>query len=281
MDACLIEEYQRDKNRATVDGMKMSEIGLLLIGHGASQGGGGPLRRLADRLRAMGIFAQVAACFWKEKPYVGEGLGLIDAPLVLAVPVFATEGRIAKDLIPAEMGLSGPLTQFPDGRCVRYLRPVGVHPGMTALLRERAMAAAADGGLIPRHSALMLIAHGNKQGGGARASAEAVAQRLRTDGSWASVTVLFLEEEPLAQNWRELVPEESVVVVPLLLAAGQHASRDVAPLFGLAELQSRQNTGLVFAGRRLAISAGLADDEALAELILRMCREALLAPNRP
>jgi sirohydrochlorin cobaltochelatase len=281
MDACLIEEYQRDKNSATVDGMKTTEIGLLLIGHGASQGGGAPLRRLVERLKTVGAFAQVAACFWKEKPYVGEGLGLIGTPTVLAVPVFATEGRIAKDMIPAEMGLSGPVTRFPDGRCVHYLRPVGVHPGMTSLLKGRALAAAAEGGLDPCRSALMLIAHGNKQGGGARASAEAVAQRLRADGSWASVTVLFLEEEPLAQNWRELVPEESVVVVPLLLAAGQHASRDVAPLFGLAELQSRQSVSLAFAGRRLAISAGLGDDEALAELILRMCREALLAPNRP
>lgn len=281
MDACLIEEYQRDKNRATVDGMKTTEIGLLLIGHGASQGGGGPLRRLAEKLKATDAFAQVAACFWKEKPYVGEGLGLLGTPTVLAVPVFATEGRIARDLIPAEMGLSGPVTQFSDGRCVHYLRPVGVHSGMTTLLKERALAAAEEGGLPSRQSALMLIAHGNKQGGGARASAEDVASRLRADGSWASVTVLFLEEEPLAQNWRGHVLEESVVVVPLLLAAGQHASRDVAPLFGLTQLESRQSTCLAFAGRRLAISAGLADDDALAELILRICQEALLAPSRP
>ena len=261
--------------------MKKTGIGLLLIGHGASRGGGGPLRRLALRLSDMGRFDEVAACFWKERPFVAEGLGLISSPTVLAVPVFATEGRIAKEMIPREMGLSGRLTHLPDGRLVHYLHPVGVHPGLAALADARAGRAASTAGFDPGKTALLLIAHGNKHGGGARESAEQIAQRLRLAGDWSSVTALFLEEKPRAADWQDLIGEETVVVLPLLLAEGQHAAHDVAPLFGLGQLGGDDLVQTRFGGRRIAILQGLADDQAMAWLILRMAEEALLGPNPP
>ncbi len=261
--------------------MKNDGIGLLLIGHGASSGGGRSVRLLAERLRHEGGFDQVAACFWKEVPFVGEGLGLIASPTVLAIPVFATEGRIARDLIPAAMGLSGPLTVLKDSRHVHYLRPIGVHPGMAELASKRAQDAARAAGFDPAASALMLIAHGNRQGGGARSSAEALTQRLFQSGRWAEVKALFLEEEPRAVDWRNHVRAEHIVVLPMLLAEGQHAGRDLPPLFGLGDLGTNDPVLAEFEGRRLAITLGLADDQALAALIRRMAEEALSPPSPP
>ncbi len=237
--------------------------------------------RLAERLSDMGRFDEVAACFWKERPFVSEGLGLISSPTVLAVPVFATEGRIAKEMIPREMGLSGRLTHLPGGRLVHYLHPIGVHPGLAALADARAARAAESAGFNPSKAALLLIAHGNKQGGGARESAEQLAGRLRAAGRWSCVRVMFLEEEPRAADWLELTGEDEVVVLPLLLAEGQHAAHDVAPLFGLEQLGGGDLVQTRFGGRRIAILQGLADDQAMAWLILRMAEEALLGPNPP
>lgn len=239
------------------------------------------MRLLAERLRLEGGFDQVAACFWKEIPFAGEGLGLITTATVLAIPVFATEGRIARDLIPAAMGLTGPLTVLNDGRRVHYLRPIGVHPGLAELASKRAQDAAQAAGFDPAASALLLIAHGNRQGGGARNSAEALAQRLFQSGRWAEVKALFLEEEPRGQDWMHHVRAGQVVVLPMLLAEGQHAGRDFPPLFGLKELGPNDPVLAEFEGRRLAITQGLADDRALAALIRRMAEEALSQPSPP
>jgi sirohydrochlorin cobaltochelatase len=259
--------------------MDMSKIGLLLVGHGASSGGGGAVRRLAQRLAAQGRFSEVAACFWKESPSVEEGLGLVKSPVVLVVPVFATEGRIARELIPARLGLSGEVSRVIDGRTLHYLRPVGVHPALAELADERARRAASIAEFEIKRTGLLLIAHGNRQGVGARASAEALADKLRAKGDWQEVTALFLEEEPKAAAWRERTKSLDMVVLPLLLAQGQHAARDVAPLFGLQEMPDGDVQRLTFEGRRLALMRGLADDQALAGIILQMCEEALSRPS--
>lgn len=257
----------------------MRNFGLLLIGHGASQGGGGPVRRLAQRLRAGGRFAEVDACFWKESPFVSEALGRMTARRILAVPVFAAEGRIARDLIPAALGVNGPLTLLPDGRQLRYLRPVGVHPGLAALAQARASEAAGAVGFRQAETALLLIAHGNRSGGGARQSAEELAGRVKRLGEWSSVRALFLEEEPRASDWRKLIAERQLVVLPLLLAEGQHAAKDLAPIFGLSDVGKSGLATVSVDGRELACACGLADDEALAELILLMAQEALNGSN--
>lgn len=260
--------------------MNTDRPGLLLIGHGASQGGGGAVRRLADILLAGGGFAEVAACFWKEPPFVGEALSILSSRHILAVPVFATEGRIARDLIPKEMGLSGSLTRLPDGRVVRYLRPVGAHPGLAELAQKRACLAADGAGFAPEETGLLLIAHGNKHGGGARQSAEDLARRIRQAGRWSSVTALFLEEEPRAADWEKLAREAKLVVLPLLLAEGQHAARDLAPLFGLADVAKDRLVTVRIGGREIACACGLADDKALAGLILSMVRDELSGSSR-
>jgi sirohydrochlorin cobaltochelatase len=260
--------------------MKKEGIGLLLIGHGASLGGGGAVRRLAERLGQDEAFDQVAACFWKETPYVGEGLKLITSPIVLAIPVFATEGRIARDLIPAEMGLQGPLTLLSDGRSVHYLRPIGVHPALARLVEERAQQAAKAAGFEVSPTTLLLIAHGNRQGGGAKASAEGLAAQLLKAGRWAEVRVCFLEEEPRAANWQFGIKTRQVVVLPMLLAEGQHAASDLPPLFGLKELGEADPVLTEFGGYRLAITQGLVDDLALENLIRRMVQETLSRPSQ-
>lgn len=260
--------------------MKSERPGLLLIGHGASQGGGGPVRRLADILRAKDDFSEVATCFWKEQPYVRDALGGLAARQIVTVPVFATEGRIARELIPAEMGLTGALTQLPDGRQVRYLRPVGVHPGLAILAQKRALAAAVTAGFDEDKTGLLLIAHGNKHGGGARQSAEELASRIAKAGRWSSVRALFLEENPSAADWEKVSVESKLVVLPLLLAEGQHAARDLAPLFGLADVAKDRLVTAKCRGRDLACACGLADDKALAELILSMVRDELSGSSR-
>ena len=45
---------------------------------------------------------------------------------------------------------------------------------------------------------------------------------------------VFLEEEPKIADWRELIEEGPVVVLPHFLAGGLHGSEDVPELLGIA-----------------------------------------------
>jgi hypothetical protein len=60
------------------------------------------------------------------------------APQVYVVPNFISSGYFTEQIIPRELGLTGPVTRIGD-QDVFYCQPVGLHPAMTeALLRRRA-----------------------------------------------------------------------------------------------------------------------------------------------
>ena len=107
---------------------------LVLVGHGSVRNthSSVPTRRLAEILRRRDLFAEVTACFWKESPPLREALTRINAAEVFVVPNFAGVGYFTHEVIPREMGLSGPVTRVADARgemrCIHYTPPVGAHP---------------------------------------------------------------------------------------------------------------------------------------------------------
>lgn len=250
---------------------------LLLVGHGSSRrpDASAPIRRLADRLAAEHRFARIETCFWKEPPFIGQGLDRIAAPEIFVVPVFAAEGEFTRVIVPRELGLTGPLTVRPDGRRIHYCRPVGTHPRVTNLILARADDVIASERLAPDTIALFLVGHGNKRGGGARTTVDELAQTLDASGRYGEVRAVFLEEEPLAASWSALTDRSNIIVLPLLMAEGQHGGHELPLLFGLpADLPDGESViAGTCQGRRIWFCRGIADAEALADIILDLVRE--------
>jgi sirohydrochlorin cobaltochelatase len=249
-----------------------SDAALVLVGHGSStlQDASFPTRALARIIREAGLFAEVACCFHKEPPALADGLSLVRSRRVFVVPNFIGEGYYTRDLIPRAMGLSGSLTVLAGAggqRIVHYARPVGTHPRVASLIADRAARHANEMGWTTEQSSLLLIGHGSARPGGAATTPEAIAAAIRAQGRFAEVKTAFLEQSPFARDWRDIVTSRQVLVAPLLVSQGLHASRDLPALFNAPA------TGTAEAFRT-ALCPLLGTEPAMMDLVLDKVREA-------
>lgn len=246
-----------------------SKAALVLAGHGSARNpdSRGPTERLAAEIRDRRLFAEVAACFLKEPPFLGEALSLVAADEIYVVPNFAG-GYLTRVEVPRALGLDGPLTRR-DGRVIRYAEPVGSHPLIPELLRRRVDALIAGAALDPAQACVLVIGHGSARPGSS-ATVEEVAETLRRDGGYGSVTAAYLEQAPFVADWPKLTAAEAVIAAPLLIAEGLHGSEDLPPLFGLA----RGDTGPGrLHGRRTWLCRGIGSDPEIVEVILERVAE--------
>lgn len=248
----------------------LSSSALVLVGHGSGNypDAAKPILALAESIRARAVFAEVAAVFMKQAPPLSSALSQVKARTVYVVPVFAGRGYYTGTLIPREIGLTGQVTER-DGRRVIYTEPAGTHPRLPGLLACRAEGVARSCGWAPGETSLLLIAHGSARPGGAGETPRAIAAALSAMNHFAEVELAFLEQEPFARHWPEMVKGGRVVALPLLVAQGLHAGRDIPPLFGLPQGE----TGPVEShGRRVALATGLGAEPELEEIILDLVR---------
>lgn len=252
--------------------MTLSTASLVLVGHGSAHypDAARPVLALAESIRGRGLFTDVAAVFMKQDPPLAAALSLVSAPTVYVVPVFAGRGFYTGTLIPREIGLSGPITET-AGRRVIYTEPAGAHPDLPGLLARRAETVAQACGWKPEDVSLLLIAHGSARQGGAGETPRAIAAAMAAMNHFAEVGLGFLEQEPFARDWPALVRGGKVVALPLLVAQGMHAGRDIPPLFGLTQGESGP---VDCRGRRVILATGLGAEPELEEIILDLVRGA-------
>lgn len=249
---------------------------LLLVGHGSAKNpdSSTPTRRLAGHIQALGLFAETACCFYKEAPFVAEGLASVAADTVYVVPNFAGEGYYTNQLIPRSVNLTGALTEQIGAhgqiRQIHYTRPVGTHPRVASLLRQRAETIIADNDLEPAKVCVLLVGHGSGRPGGSHKTSEELATQLRAGGHFGEVRTAYLEEEPKVERWQDVTDAKLVIVFPLLMAQGLHGSEDLPPLFGLAS--PRETGPSPFEGRKIWYCPGIGTDAEVVEIILEQIR---------
>ncbi|EME70126.1 hypothetical protein H261_09984 [Paramagnetospirillum caucaseum] len=250
--------------------MTLSDSALVLVGHGSGNypDAARPILALAESIRRRRLFAEVAAVFMKQNPPLAAALSLVASPTVYVVPVFAGRGFYTGTLIPREIGLTGQVTERGDRRVI-YTEPAGTHPRLPGLLACRADGVSRGCGWSPADTSLLLIAHGSARPGGAGETPRAIAAALEGMAHFAEVRLTFLEQEPFAGQWPEMVRGRRVVALPLLVAQGMHAGRDIPPLFGLAQGETGPVTSH---GRQVALGTGLGAEPELEEIILDLVR---------
>lgn len=245
---------------------------LLILAHGSSVNAtsGLPTREMAERLRESGLFGEVACGFWKEKPGPREALDGLVSPEVFIVPNFTVEGYFVRNVIPKELGLTGPVTRREDGQILRLCLPVGFHPRMTEVLLHRAREAAP--GVDFSRAALLVLGHGTPLDARSSQAVEARVEALRARGIFAGVHGAFMETPPRIADWRKITACRDVVAVPFFIADGLHTNEDIPRMLGIAGDSTvgdreRRNPHRID-GRELYYSRAVGADPGMAEVIL-------------
>lgn len=248
-------------------------LAIVLVGHGSARHpeSAAPIHALADSMGARWPGIEASAVFMKQAPFLDQALSGIAASRVAIVPVFAGKGYYTDQMIPRAMGLTGAVT-VSEGRTLFYTPPAGTHPRIPDLMRRRAAVIAAAAGLDPAECALLVIAHGSARPGGSGETPRAITAAIAQFGTFAEVALAFLEQEPFATSWQEMVSRRNVIVLPLLVAQGMHASQDIPPLFGL----TAGRTGPVeIDGHIIRLASGLGAEPELVDIIAEMVAGAV------
>jgi sirohydrochlorin cobaltochelatase len=222
------------------------------------------------------VFGEVQCAFWKEEPSFREVLHMVDATDVYVVPCFISEGYFTREVLPRELQLTGALTVL-GRQTVKYCDPVGIHPAMTRLLRQRAESAAPG---VPRDQiSLVIVGHGTGLNeNSTQAIKDQVALIRSSDAGFAEVVDAYMEEAPFVTKWDELTTGAHVVVVPFFIANGLHSYEDIPVMLGL----TTESPGAISAqpesvfeqnpyslrGRQLYYTPSIGTEALLAEVIL-------------
>jgi sirohydrochlorin cobaltochelatase len=211
----------------------MPGTALVLVGHGShiSPETAGIVWEQVDRFRAVNVADEVTAAFWKEMPSFHQVLDTLAADDVTIVPLFTARGYFTQTVIPAEMGLTGALTQR-GGRTLRYTPTLGGHPYLTEIVRRHITDALRQSGAAPSDVAVAIIGHGTRRSPDSR---RATLEQAEQAGALAAESVaVFLDDSPSVPDLFTLTSKPIVIAVPFFLALGSHTTIDVPGEIGLA-----------------------------------------------
>jgi len=250
---------------------------LLIVGHGSTENpdSSTPYFDHAREIRRRNVFGEVHCCFWKEEPSMREAIYMIDADEVYVVPDFISEGYFTQDVIPRELGLTGPTTQV-HGKTVHYCDPVGIHPSMTSLILQRTDEVAP--GVPQEESTLFIVGHGTGLNKNSTKAIKDQVDHIKTlpNCRFADVIDTYMEEPPFIADWGKLAKTPNAVVVPFFIADGLHSYQDIPVMLGfekeegLAASQKEvfRRNPYHLQGKTLYYSAAIGTEPMMADVIL-------------
>jgi sirohydrochlorin cobaltochelatase len=254
---------------------------LLLLGHGSTLNGdsNAPTWQHAEEIRRRNIFAEVHVGFWKEEPNFRQAIRQTRLPRVYVVPNFISSGYFTEQVIPRELGLTGPVTRLGDQEII-YCEPVGLHSSMTEALLQRArevVAASAEKITDPARTACLFICgHGTSLNDNSTKIIHDQAAAIRARGLYADCQAVLMEQTPFVRDWRSLTSCPDVIVVPFFIADGLHSFEDIPVLLGLTHNVREKgfSNPQVEGGRRLWYATAIGTEPFIADVILAQVRQA-------
>jgi sirohydrochlorin cobaltochelatase len=218
--------------------MPVRDDALLLLGHGSTLNAdsSAPTYLHAEEIRRRNIFAEVQVGFWKEEANFRQALRQTNRRRVYVVPNFISSGYFTEQIIPRELGLSGPLTRIENQEIV-YCEPVGLHPSMTEALLQRARGVVENSAETikdpGRTACLLICGHGTSFNDNSTKIIHEQAEAIRARGLYADCQAVLMEQAPFVKDWRTLTPCADVIVVPFFISDGLHSFEDIPVLLGL------------------------------------------------
>jgi sirohydrochlorin cobaltochelatase len=208
--------------------MQFKDVALILAGHGSTKNAESSrfTRETAHRIRERGIFGEVRSAFWKEQPSYADAIQGLNAKKVVVVPWFLANGYFTTKILKREF------VDTLDVEC-RVTVPIGMRSEILSHFQKRAERLLSAKNWKPNQVSLLVASHGTPLHTGSRVAAVDLAEQLAKDG-YRVARAVFLEEEPKIADWRVLIQEGPVVVLPHFLAGGLHGSEDVPELLGIS-----------------------------------------------
>ncbi|HEX4138709.1 MAG TPA: CbiX/SirB N-terminal domain-containing protein [Candidatus Methylacidiphilales bacterium] len=251
----------------------MRDAALLLLGHGSTLNADSstPTYQHAEEIRRRGVFTEVHVGFWKEEPNFRQALRQTSCRTVYVVPNFISSGYFTEQIIPREVGLSGPITRI--GKLdVYYCQPVGLSPAMTDVLLKRAheVVATSDEPCDPKEACLFICGHGTSLNDNSTKIIHEQAAIIRARGLYADCQAVLMEQRPFVKDWRTLTNCPNVIVVPFFISDGLHSYEDIPVLLGLThDMRERGFTHPHKEGeRRLWYANAIGTDDGIADAIV-------------
>lgn len=201
--------------------------------------------------------------FWKEEPSLSRGLDGFEADDVTVVPVFMSTGYFTEQVIPREIGISGQVGAGIRDKTVRYTAPVGAHPSLARVIVQRASEAGAESS-----DALAVLGHGTPRNPRSERNIYAQAETVAGMSAFANVTTVFLDQEPNMRDVFAMVPERTVVMVPLFIADGWHVGETIPEDMALDGTETHRD------GRRLRYAKAVGTHPAVADVVAGLVEEA-------
>lgn len=206
-------------------GSPPGDLAVVLAAHGDRGAGFTNAALLAHRhvLDNAACFASVTAGVLNGTPGLDEALATAaasSADRIAVYPFFMADGffvrtRLAERIAAANLPKRWEI--FP---------PLGIDPGLPALMLDHAEAAAVTAGFAPAASTLLVVGHGSKFGPASANATRDAAAIVADAGVFAAVTTAFLEEPPsIAEALR--AARGPVVVSGFFSGEGMHAGDDV------------------------------------------------------
>lgn len=257
-----------------------SDAALILAGHGSTVNADSsrPTWEQAERIKSLGLFAEVHVGFWKEAPSFREVLGAVRAPRVFIAPLFTAEGYFTMEILPREFGLEGRVTKR-EGKEIIYCDPLGLHPYMLEALLKSAQAVLAGTPVDPETTCLMVAGHGTPRNPNSKSVVTDVVERLRSLRVYGDCQAIFMEEPPFIRDWTALTDCKNVIVVPYFISDGLHSFEDIPVMLGITENAREQGfrNPTHLHGRRLWYARALGTEPRVAEVIVALVRDAARA----
>lgn len=211
---------------------------LVVLGHGTelNDQSAAPVWQHAGELRRRQIFREVREAFWKQAPQIQSVLPQISAPRVFIVPLFISDGYFAGQLIPRALGFESARNRREETRITYYCQPVGTHESMTQLILSRAAGITRQFSFphAPKRAdtTLFIAGHGTEKNANSRRAIERQAELIRSQGLYADVQAVFMEEDPRISACGTIARTKYCVVVPFFVADGLHVMEDIPALLG-------------------------------------------------
>ncbi len=156
----LMTELLMQRARDVAPGIPESETSLLIVAHGTdlNENSAVAAKREAERIRALGRYANVLNVYMEEFPLVSDWNVLTSSPNVVVVPFFISDGLHSYEDIPVLLGIAeqgstssrkekghAVFRKEPyriDNRSLFYASSIGTDPRVADIIVEEATAAA-------------------------------------------------------------------------------------------------------------------------------------------
>ena len=275
----LHDRFRSGPFPSIVPAMAIRDAALLLLGHGSTLNADSsvPTYRHAEEIRRRDIFAEVHVAFWKEEPNLRQALRQTQRRQVYIVPNFISSGYFTEQVIPRELGLTGPVTQL-DGQDLFYCDPVGLHPDMTEVVLRRAqevVAASRETNVDLAATCLFICGHGTSLNDNSTKIIHEQVTAIRARGIYADCQAVLMEQAPFVKDWRTLTNCSNVIVVPFFISDGLHSFEDIPVLLGLTHNMRQQGFTNPHheGGRRLWYATAVGTEPFVADVILAQVQQ--------